>query len=237
MIAALRKVWGVIERDVNRYFALESRTGQATTAEKLRILRTSSSLHAVLVHRLSHFVRCDLRGSRLQRPLGLLCSIAERIGGALWQVHINAAAEIGPGLYLCHQGGVWIGPVKIGADCSLTHNTTIGRRSDDDEGTPVLGNRVWVGTGSVLFGKISVGDGATIGPLSAVSRDIPARALAMGNPARIVALDYDNSCQMDGLGSRAPVVGSVPAPVEVRAVPAAPTTDHSPAPQPSSAAG
>ena len=46
---------------------------------------------------------------------------------------------------------------------------------------------------SLITGNVSIGDGATIGAGAHVSGDVPARALLMGNPARMMSRDYDNS--------------------------------------------
>lgn len=42
-----------------------------------------------------------------------------------------------------------------------------------------------IGTGSTILGGVTIGEGAIIGAGSVVTRDIPAGAVAMGNPARV----------------------------------------------------
>ncbi len=49
-----------------------------------------------------------------------------------------------------------------------------------------IGNRVWIGGGSILCPGISIGDNSTIGAGSVVVKDIPANVLAGGNPCRII---------------------------------------------------
>lgn len=52
-------------------------------------------------------------------------------------------------------------------------------------GLPVtVGRNVWVGGGAVLLPGITVGDYATIGAGSVVTKDVAARATVVGNPAR-----------------------------------------------------
>jgi serine acetyltransferase len=79
-------------------------------------------------------------------------------------------------------------------------------RSDGTPGIPTLGDRVWIGTGSVLFGPVTVGDGATVGPLTVVGRNVPPRALVMGNPMRVVQIEYDNSPEIQGAARAAPAL-------------------------------
>lgn len=53
-------------------------------------------------------------------------------------------------------------------------------------GRPVrIGANVWIGSGALLLPGVSIGDGAVVGAGSVVTRDVPAGATAMGNPARL----------------------------------------------------
>ena len=50
----------------------------------------------------------------------------------------------------------------------------------------VLGNDVWIGHGAIILPNVTIGDGAAIGAGAVVSRDVPAFAVAVGVPARVV---------------------------------------------------
>ena len=53
-------------------------------------------------------------------------------------------------------------------------------------GRPVrIGFNVWIGGGAIILPGVSIGDDALIGAGSVVTRDIPAGAVAFGNPARV----------------------------------------------------
>ena len=53
-------------------------------------------------------------------------------------------------------------------------------------GRPVhIGRNVWIGGGAIILPVFSIGDDALIGAGSVVTRDIPAGAVAFGNPARM----------------------------------------------------
>lgn len=43
---------------------------------------------------------------------------------------------------------------------------------------------VWIGGGAIICAGVSIGEGSVVGAGSVVTRDIPARTLAVGNPAR-----------------------------------------------------
>ena len=61
-----------------------------------------------------------------------------------------------------------------------------GRASGLEFGRPIrIGRNVWIGGGAIILPGVSVGDDAVIGAGSVVTRDVPAGATALGNPARV----------------------------------------------------
>ncbi|MCI5217607.1 MAG: acyltransferase [Candidatus Electrothrix sp. LOE2] len=53
-------------------------------------------------------------------------------------------------------------------------------------GKVIIGNRVFVGAGSIILPGVTIGDDVIIGAGSLVSHDIPKEHVAAGNPARII---------------------------------------------------
>lgn len=49
-----------------------------------------------------------------------------------------------------------------------------------------IGDRVWIGGGSILCPGITIGEGTTIGAGSVVTKDVPPHVLAAGNPCRVL---------------------------------------------------
>lgn len=56
----------------------------------------------------------------------------------------------------------------------------------------VIGNNVWIGDSAIVGKGVTIGDNAVIGAGSVVVKDIPANAIAAGNPATVIKyLDPD----------------------------------------------
>ncbi|MCX6596157.1 MAG: acyltransferase [Acidobacteria bacterium] len=49
-----------------------------------------------------------------------------------------------------------------------------------------IGNKAWIGNSACILKGVTVGEGAIVGALSVVTRDVPAYHVVAGNPARIV---------------------------------------------------
>lgn len=85
-------------------------------------------------------------------------------------VTIGAATQIGPGVQI------------LTADHPRDPQE---RASGWEFGRPVtIGANVWIGGGAILLPGVTVGDDAVIGAGAVVTRDVPAGATVVGNPAR-----------------------------------------------------
>lgn len=88
-------------------------------------------------------------------------------------VRIGDGTEIGPGTHI------------YSADHPRDPDA---RRLGLEFGRPVtIGRNVWIGGKAILLPGVTIGDDAVIGAGAVVTRDIPAGATAVGNPARILA--------------------------------------------------
>jgi serine O-acetyltransferase len=188
----------LIRSDIDRYSFLFEVDGTATISMRLKFVATARSLllcqglQATIVHRIGHAL-CEWRpagvGGRIVRILARTAHFASsRLVETITGISIADRASIGPGLYIGHFGGVIIGAATVGENCNLSHGVTIGRSGRIGQfGRPTLGDRVWIGPGAVITGAVTIGEDAVVGANAVVTKSVPARAAALGVPARVIA--------------------------------------------------
>ena len=95
-----------------------------------------------------------------------------------------ASSEIGPGLFIQHGFATIVAARRVGANCWINQQVTIGFDRPDDR--PVIGDGVFVHAGAKVLGNVVIGDGARIGANAVVLKDVPAGYTAVGAPARLL---------------------------------------------------
>jgi serine O-acetyltransferase len=94
--------------------------------------------------------------------------------------------DIGPGLFLHHGFATIVSARRVGANCSINQQVTIG---SDASGNPEIGDNVHVHCGAKVLGRITVGDNVVIGANAVVVKNVPPNCTVVGVPARIVRRD------------------------------------------------
>ncbi|MEM1157462.1 MAG: acyltransferase [Verrucomicrobiota bacterium] len=110
------------------------------------------------------------------------------------RIQISENTFIGPQCTFYGHGGITIGSncLIAGNTCIVSSNHTIPPVDKKIRDCPSIlkpthiGNDVWIGFSSTILGGVHIGDGAVIGAGSVVTKNIPAAAIAVGNPARII---------------------------------------------------
>ena len=102
--------------------------------------------------------------------------------------------------------GTWVGPntildgsagLTIGAHCSIsagvqiyTHQTVAwslsGGVADAARAPVTIGDRCYLGPTAIVSMGVNIGDQSVVGAGSFVNRDVPARSVVFGTPARVV---------------------------------------------------
>jgi len=138
-------------------------------------------LHAIFLHRIAHSLH------HLKIPvIPRLISVFARF---LTGVEIHPGARIGPGFFIDHGTGTVIGETTvIGKNCVLFHNVTLGGTGKHGgKRHPTLEDNVYVGTGAVILGAVTVGENSRVGAESFIfMKDIPPNSTVVGTPGRIV---------------------------------------------------
>lgn len=104
----------------------------------------------------------------------------------IWSIFVgfDAPLNLPRNLILPHPYAVVINShATIGSDCVIYQSVTIG--SDRYGNVPTIGDRVIIYSGSVIVGKVSIGNDSIIGANSFVNTDVPENSICQGNPARV----------------------------------------------------
>ena len=68
-----------------------------------------------------------------------------------------------------------------------TRVESIIKEKDFEIAKPIkIGKGCWICTGAIIFPGVTIGDGVTIGAGSVVTKDVPSRCIAYGNPCKVV---------------------------------------------------
>jgi serine O-acetyltransferase len=126
------------------------------------------------------------RVNRKELAFALQSRISEVFG-----IDIHPAAKIGKGIMFDHATGIVVGETaKIGDNCSIYHNVTLGGTGNKNgDRHPKVGEGVVIGACSSILGNIKIGDRVKIGPGSVVLTPLTAGVTAFGVPAKIVGDD------------------------------------------------
>ncbi len=147
---------------------------------KLEVLVCYSGLHAVLLHRVAHWL--------WERELRLMARFVSQMNRLVTGIEVHPAARIGAGFFVDHGMGVVIGETSdIGENVTLYQGVTLGGTGKETgKRHPTLGDNVVVGVGVSILGAIEVGDNSVVGAGSVVLRDVPRDTTVVGVPARVV---------------------------------------------------
>ncbi len=140
---------------------------------------------ALLVYRFGH-ARFMISNKILRAPWTIVYIILNKLVEILCGICIGSAATIGRRLSIEHHGCIVIhGASVIGDDCLIRHGVTLGNTGYQDPlGAPTIGNRVQIGAGAKILGRVNVGDDVIIGANAVVVHDVPHHAAVGGVPAR-----------------------------------------------------
>ena len=149
---------------------------------RLEIFLLYPGVHAILYHRLAHFLYC--------RHLKFLARLVSQWSRFWTGIEIHPGATIGRRLVIDHGMGIVIGETaEVGDDCLIYHGVTLGGTGKDQgKRHPTIGNNVLISTGAKVLGPFKVGDNSRIAANAVVLSEVPPDATAVGIPAQIVRI-------------------------------------------------
>ena len=103
--------------------------------------------------------------------------------------------EIGGGLYIQHGFSTIITAKKIGKNCRIYQQVTIGYK---EQFNPVLEDNVSVTCGAKVLGGITMHTGSLAAAGSVVVKDVPENAIVGGVPAKIIGYKDENNLNFQG---------------------------------------
>ncbi len=146
----------------------------------LETLIASPGFHAILLHRLNHWL--------WTKNLYLLARFSAHLSRFLTGVEIHPGANLGRRFFIDHGMGIVIGETsEIGDDCSIYHGVTLGGTTwKKGKRHPTLKDGVIIGAGAKVLGPITLGANARIGSNAVVVKDVPDDATVVGIPGRVM---------------------------------------------------
>ena len=160
--------------------------------QRLKALLFAPRVWAIVAFRFARWVHTAPLSAMLRLPLKILGAPMAVFVDIATSIELPPQVPIGPGLFIPHTGYVVVGSTTtIGRHCTLTQGVTIGHRGGGQVTSfsgPVIGDRVYIGPGAAVLGPINIGDDVWRGAHAVVTRSVPARAVVVGNPARVISM-------------------------------------------------
>lgn len=133
---------------------------------------------------------------RLQRAVSNIPLIGLFLRRVIWYLtnvltssEVSFIATFGRGVFFPHTTGVVIGDTwDIGSRVTIMQGVTLGKKYHQN--SPLtrsqIGDDVMISAGAKIIGELSIGNSAIVGANAVVLQSIPAGAVAVGVPAKII---------------------------------------------------
>lgn len=111
------------------------------------------------------------------------CFLRMRAFVKIYHIEIPYSVDLGAGFDMDHAYNITINEhAKVGNNVTMCKGSTIGLGKN---GSPKIGNNVYIGINSTVVGNITIGDDVLIAANSFVNFDVPSHSIVIGNPGII----------------------------------------------------
>lgn len=128
------------------------------------------------------------------KPCDIMAPVNLAPFGHLKWIHIGANTFINSGLRI---GASIDAPVEIGENCAIGPNVSFEATGHDlvwrtetgwgmKVGKISVGDRCWIGAGSIILANVTIGNGVVVAAGSVVTRDVEPYCVVAGVPAKLV---------------------------------------------------
>lgn len=175
----------LIKMDIDRYCQITKFQGGLFTSLNW-FLTNDKAFRNLLQHRLKNPTR------------SLKCWVHYVVARMLWKpldsLYINTI-DIGGGLYIQHGFSTIISAKKIGENCRIFQQVTIGFRGEE---SPVLEDNVSVTCGAKVLGGITMHKNSIAAAGAVVLKDVSENAIVGGVPAKLIKYKDESDFDFQG---------------------------------------
>ena len=174
----------LIASDLARFGQTYELRGQPFSKRRVfwESLLFKGGFQAVFLYRLSHWL--------YQKGWLHMAWFVARFNLAFTAAEIEFNAEIGPGMFIAHPGGIVIGRgTVIGSGATIFQGVTFGAESwhpAEIRKFPTVGDNCFFFAHSTILGGIVIKDYSVIAAQTVVTCDMPGGSLAVGVPAKTI---------------------------------------------------
>jgi serine O-acetyltransferase len=168
--------------DINRWCTLYGRTGMFDCGNIW--FRLNSLMYMFPEFRNLFYYRIGKQKSKIKKVMYYaLRPLLKIIFKPIDTLYI-LCPDIGGGLFIQHGFSTIVSAKKIGSNCWINQQVTIGYSNDTDY--PTIGDNVTINAGAIIIGSVNVGNNSKIGAGTVVVKDVPSNCTIVGAQAWIV---------------------------------------------------
>lgn len=144
----------------------------------LKAVLSDGSLSMIIYRGMSYFSK--------RKITRIFAYILEKLNSVICGCVIGIDAEFGSRFIILHSEGIVINKsVRGGIDIIIESGVVIG---SEKRVCPILGDKIYIGSGAKIFGNIQIGNNVRIGANAVVNKSVPDNATVGGVPAVVLSL-------------------------------------------------